>query len=376
MAKYHLLIIEDNASLMERLCASIRHKNEFEITASYRSPEAALKESSIFQPDLILFSIDQEKNLPYLKELLQAFPTASIICTAVKWSTAAMAFAAKEKVYAFLNKPFTGDDLLNAVHLFLDSPKTQPCQVLAFFSPKGKSGKTTLIANLALSLAAQTGKRIGIIDADLQFGDMSVFLNLNVENTIMEAVRDINFLHPLSLNSYFQTINEHVYALCGTKRPEFAENITPKPFIEMLEMAKTLFDYILIDLQPAFNPISIAAAEASTTTYMIAMVGNGFETLHVRRAIEIFRDWPDCEKRLKLVYTRVEPYTPAHQDALSKASDYRVDAIIPNDYLTVSKAANNGHMVVDLSAKSAFAQSIGELAQQISGYLEMRWQQP
>ena len=108
--------------------------------------------------------------------------------------------------------PFhSGDELLAAVKNLGRSGQGIASDVMAFFSPKGKSGKTTLIANLALTLAQKTGDPVAVIDADWQFGDMAVFFNLTPQSTIVEAVRDIRFLSPFTLNSYFGGFT----TLCG-----------------------------------------------------------------------------------------------------------------------------------------------------------------
>ena len=46
--------------------------------------------------------------------------------------------------------------------------------------PRGV-GRTTVAVNLAVA-AAQTGKRVALVDASFQFGDVGVLLNLNPRN--------------------------------------------------------------------------------------------------------------------------------------------------------------------------------------------------
>jgi len=62
-------------------------------------------------------------------------------------------------------------------------------QVVAVFSPKGGAGRTTIATNLALALQSQTGGRVCLVDANLQFGDVGVLLNLNPKNrSVLDAV--------------------------------------------------------------------------------------------------------------------------------------------------------------------------------------------
>ena len=62
-------------------------------------------------------------------------------------------------------------------------------QVIAIFSPKGGAGRTTIATNLAVALHRDTGARVCLMDANLQFGDVGVLLNLNPKDrSIAEAV--------------------------------------------------------------------------------------------------------------------------------------------------------------------------------------------
>ena len=232
----------------------------------------------------------------------------------------------------------------------------------------------SLIANLAMSLAAQIGEPVGIIDADLQFGDMAVFFNLEPKSTIVEATRDVKFLSPVTLNSYFVPVPEaeNIRVLCGTKMPEFAEMVEIAPFEDMVRMAKSLFRYVLIDLPPGFNPISVAASELADTTYMVAMVGGGYEVLHMKRALEVFKAWPDYESRVKTIFTRVSPCTDEERKILEKELEYPISAILPNEYLLVSAAANSGRMAVDIQPDTPLSVQISRLSKDIMGH-RIRW---
>ena len=137
-------------------------------------------------------------------------------------------------------------------------------------------------------------------------------------------------------------------------------------------MAKSLFRYVLIDLPPGFNPISVAASELADTTYMVAMVGGGYEVLHMKRALEVFKAWPDYESRVKTIFTRVSPCTDEERKILEKELEYPISAILPNEYLLVSAAANSGRMAVDIQPDTPLSVQISRLSKDIMGH-RIRW---
>lgn len=374
---YQVILVENNRLMLERLSSVIRGTSGFSLAARYQQAGDALGQSAMFKPNIILLDIDEKGNLGLVPEFASAFPGAAILCISSHWDAKESDQIAQAGAKGYLVKPFSSEELTEAVQTFSKSGMAQGSEVLAFFSPKGKSGKTTLIANLAMSLAARSGEPVGIIDADLQFGDMAVFFNLEPKSTIVEATRDIKFLSPITLNPYFMAVPEaeNIRVLCGTKKPEFAEMVEIAPFEDLVRMAQSLFRYVLIDLPPGFNPISVASAELADTTYMVAMVGGGFEVLHMKRALDVFKAWPDYEQRVKTIFTRVSPCTEKERELLEQELGYPVSSIMPNEYLLVSAAANSGRMAVDVQPDTPLSKNINRLSKDIMGR-RIQWGAP
>ena len=368
--EYQVILIENDRPTMERLSGVISGTRGFKLAARYQRAGDALGQSAMFKPNVVLLDLDVKGNLALIPEFVSSFPDAALICVSSHWDAKDAEQMVQEGAKGFLVKPFSGEELTQAVQTFGKNGMARGSEVLAFFSPKGKSGKTTLIANLAMSLANRSGEPVGIIDADLQFGDMAVFFNLEPKSTIVEATRDVKFLSPVTLNSYFVPVPEaeNIRVLCGTKMPEFAEMVEIAPFEDMVRMAQSLFRYVLIDLPPGFNPISVAASELADTTYVVAMVGGGYEVLHMKRALEIFKAWPDCESRVKTIFTRVSPCTDQERRVLEKELEYPISAILPNEYLLVSAAANSGRMAVDIQPDTPLSVQISRLSKDIMGH--------
>ena len=290
-----------------------------------------------------------------------------------QWSADSAAHLVQAGARGYIIKPFTSDELRDAVEAFAKSGMVVGGETYTFFSPKGKSGKTTLIANLAMELARRSGAKVGIIDADLQFGDMAVFFSLSPTSTIVEAARDAEFLSPVTLASYFMPVTENVHVLCGTRAPNLIDRVSIASLERIIRIAQSLYQYLLIDVPPAFNPTSIAASELSTTTILVAMINGGYEIEHMREALEIFKDWPDYEDRVKAVFTRVTPCDRASQEELGRALGFPVAGIIPTAYEEVSAAADSGRMAVDIERSSPFAQSVSKLVSKIMGRHSSGW---
>ena len=71
---------------------------------------------------------------------------------------------------------------------YIKLPKEES-RVFAITSPKGGVGKTSLTINLAVSFAKR-GKKVAILDGNLQFGDVAMYCNLKPKRTIYEWVKE------------------------------------------------------------------------------------------------------------------------------------------------------------------------------------------
>ena len=95
------------------------------------------------------------------------------------------------------------------------------------------------------------------------------------------------------------------------------------------------------------------------------MIGGGFEILHMKNALDIFKAWPDYEARVRTIFTRVEPCDENEKRKLAEKMEYPHVSVIPNEYMLVSSAANNGQMAILEQPDSKFAGFTNQLADEI-----------
>ena len=372
---YRVMMVEHDRLMLEKLTVVIHDTPDFELAARYQAVSDALGQGQVFNPNLILLDVENHNAVSLIEDFQKVYPYADILCMGEKWRAESASHIVQAGARGYIIKPFTGVELQEAVTTFKKMGSEASCETLVFYSPKGKSGKTTLIANLAVALGRKTHEQVGIIDADLQFGDMAVFFNLTPKTTIVEAARDAKFLSPVTLHPYYMPVTHHVSVLCGTTTPNLIDKVSISRFERIISMSRSLFRYLLIDVPAGFNPTSIAAAEQSNTTFLVGMINEAYEIEHAKRALEIFKDWEDYEDRVKVIFTRVEPYNAQSQQELTRKLGYPVAAIIPNEYGIVSDAADNGKMATDIRPDSLLAQSVDKLAEKIIGRKHhIRWE--
>ena len=146
-------------------------------------------------------------------------------------------------------------------------------ELVAFFSPKGGVGTTTLAVNAAVLLAgggapppgttmATNGvlppSRVLLVDLDLQFGQVATHLNLTPRYDLAGLASDEQALaDPELARSYLTTHSSGLVVLAAPTRPEADFGVSLEHVQQIIEMMRPSFDHILVDLGSRLDPRSL-----------------------------------------------------------------------------------------------------------------------
>jgi pilus assembly protein CpaE len=140
--------------------------------------------------------------------------------------------------------------------------------LIVVLGPKGGVGKTTISTNLATTLA-QRGRRTLVIDLDLQFGDVGLVLGVEPDHTIHDLVTAQGRLDGERLRGFVGTSADGVDVLLAPVRPDQAEAVTPDRLTEILDIARSEYDAVIVDTPPAFTSTTITAIDNAQHAVMV-----------------------------------------------------------------------------------------------------------
>ena len=129
-------------------------------------------------------------------------------------------------------------------------------------------------------------------------------------------------------------------------------------------MTENIFRYVLIDLPAGFNPLSLSLCRNSDVIFVTSMINSGFEIKHVRKTLEMFEAQEEDRRKVKTVFTRVNPFNEEERQKLSISLGYPVDVIIPNEYRMIS-IANSGRLSHGLPADTLLMKTISKMAEKV-----------
>ncbi|MFZ7943944.1 AAA family ATPase [Neobacillus sp. 19] len=143
-------------------------------------------------------------------------------------------------------------------------------KVIAVSSPKGGVGRTVLTINLAVAFA-KMGKRVAVIDGNLQFGEVGIYYNVKPKKTIYEWVKEGYGRPNYSISQYMTTVDSGVSVLSAPPRPEFFEGISEKHMKEAIEEVKNQFDIILIDMPVYLSEIHLRCLDLADEILLLSL---------------------------------------------------------------------------------------------------------
>jgi len=361
---YQVIVVEDEPEMLDEIVAVLRRSTDFNIAATYKRVNNALGQANMFHPNLFLINIENEEMLNAMPAFVDTFPGAFLLGMMSQWNPLAARKAMDGGATGCIIKPFTPKDIFEYLQLYSVRGQHKPARLISFFSPKGRAGRTTLAAILSLLIAEKTGERVALVDADLQFGDLPIFFDVEPKRTVVDATQDIKLLTPVTFAPYFHEIKTGVSLLASPERPEYAELVAPDSLVEVVMMTENIFRYVLVDLPAGFNPLSLNICRISDTVFITTMINSGFEVNHAKKTMEMFDSQADGRRKVHTVFTRVNPFTEEQRQKISDQLGYPVDVMIPNEYRMIS-VANSGRLAKGLPMDTLLMKTISEMADKI-----------
>ena len=129
-------------------------------------------------------------------------------------------------------------------------------KIILVFSSKGGCGKTTISTNLAAALSSEPdGGSVCLLDYDLETGDVAIALQMDPTRTISDALGMQGGLDERALAALVVPYKANMDALLAPTKPSDAEFVSAALAGEIIQVAASMYDYVVIDAPPAFTDV-------------------------------------------------------------------------------------------------------------------------
>lgn len=366
--KIRVLIVDDISETRENIQRLLQFDRDIEVVGNARSGSEAISLSQQVQPDVVLMDINMPDmdGITATEEIRRRVPFTQIVILSVQGDPNYMRKAMLAGARDFLTKPPSIDDLTNAIHRAGEMAKGERARgavsftgqisgtakpgtsgssvqgsIIVVYSPTGGTGCTTITTNLALDLQKENNKVV-LVDGDLQFGDVCVFLNEQAKNSIFDLTKRADELEPEIVKEVAtQHSRSAINIISAPPRPEIAEAISGDQFAKTLKFLSQLYDYVVVDTSSYLTDVVQAAIESAdiiilTLTQSIPSIKNAnlFLTLMDASGIE--------RSHIVMILNKYDKRIAISPERVGESLRQEVVVAIPWEEKSIDQSINRG----------------------------------
>jgi pilus assembly protein CpaE len=330
-----------------------------------------LGRASMFFVDL---DIEDPEELVPLRQIMQESQgRLSVIATSNEVTAQGMRELIRQGIDDFVPQPLDQHSLLDAIEVAKRKARQNHGDitgglVITVGRAKGGMGATTLAVNLALSLIDPIGKeepkRVCLLDFDLQFGDVALYLDLDPRSDLLGIVQKPTRLDTALLLSAMTEHESGLEILQAPVEPMPLDALRTETVGRLIDLAQQEFDYVVVDLPLALAGWHEMVLDMTDKLYLVTQL-NVPAIRQTKRLIDILKDEGLYSLPVSIVLNRYikrfNEHTRIRQ--CSKALDHTIDHFLPEDERTVLEAINRGVPLTEVRRRARICRTIRDMAQ-------------
>jgi len=398
-----VLIVDDIPETRENLRKLLSFAVDIEVVGAAATGEEGIQLAKETHPHVVLMDI----NLPGMdgitatEHIVREVPAAQVVILSVQGESGYMRRAMAAGARDFLVKPPSGDELMDTIRRAYEIGLDQAAriappsavaavgpegerpgkrgQLVVVFAPKGGVGCTTVAVNLALAFQARLGshRKIAIFDANLQFGDVGVMLNLQPARSVADLAEHVDDLDSDLLTSTLTPHPSGVKALLAPPHPEAAEPLLMSGGADegvggrtrtIVEALLREFDLVLVDTWSWMDDVALTLLDEAE---LILLVITPLlpDVKDARHFVDLASRLNYPEDKLALVINHADRRGGIRLEQIEKVLMPAIGRI-PFDERAGLLAANRGTPIVSEETGKPIAQAFVHLAAAVLERLE------
>lgn len=240
--------------------------------------------------------------------------------------------------------------------------------MIAVHGMAGGTGATTLAVNLAWELACldkDNPPRVCLLDLDLQCGSASTYLDLPRREAVLELLSDTEAMDSTSFLQALLSFDQKLHVLTAPTDMIPMDLISSADVSRVLELARTNFDYVVIDMPSTMVEWSQTVLEAAHVYFATLELDmrSAQNTLRLKRALQA-EDLPF--DKLRFVLNRAPGFTDlsgkARVKRLGESLGISIEVQLPDGGKQVAQTNDHGTPLAVNAPKNAMRKEIAKLA--------------
>jgi pilus assembly protein CpaE len=375
------VVIAPNRELAEQLNSALQDAKCFEVLADLKSyPSDQTLELRVRQilPDVVFLDLatDFEVAAGLIRKLNASQPPVQVIGIHSSNDPQVLIQSLRAGACEFLHSPFSAETQREARARIArlkqpDGPSQQDYgKVVVFSSAKPGSGASTLATQTAFSLKRMTSKRVLLADFDVMGGSIAFALKLNAPYSLLDAIERSEHLDPALWSTL--TVNTNGVDVLAAPDAASSDSIELSRLHDVLEYARMLYDYVVIDLPTIFHRLSLFALSEADQSFLVST--SELPSLHLgRRAISLLSQLGFEKDRYQMVVNRFGKKENITTADMEKVFGCKVFAVYPNDYYALHKVVTRAE---PLPGDCELGQAVERVAERLAGLMQKEGRSP
>ena len=371
-----MILVSRQASVCRTLREFIGTDPELDLVAEIAGADEALEKVDLLSPNILLIHAGESDTdaISLAERVIQRKPRTFVILLMQALTLERMQMANAAGCHNVAPFPANAKALCDLIHrvnsaesdritaLDTNERATWSSKIITVYGAKGGLGKTTIATNLSIMLAKQK-KKVAILDLDLLFGDVHIFMDVEPKETIADLMQE-SFSNSIDAIRAFMTVHSSgIHILCAPKTPEYAETVSGDRIQSLLALLRSYYDYIIIDTAVNFSDPILAALEASTT--ILFLTGLDVSTLKNSKMAMSILESLGQKKKVRVIINRAVEINSITVADVQRIVDAPILARIPSDYLVAVAALNQGQPFAQNAPRAKLSLAIGDIAEKI-----------
>lgn len=272
----------------------------------------------------------------------------------------------------FFTKPVPEDELADSVRKLYRDRREAAAQGAARFTvvtnAKGGSGASTLACNLAHLLAITQDKRTALLDLDIQFGALPLFLDLHPEYSLKDVLEAGDSLDATALEGFMAKHPSGLHVL-GPPADELmlASDVPTQRLEQLLKLMSTSYEQVVIDLPRQIDPIANLVLERADQLLIVIQQSLSHLRDAGRLLSVLIEDLGVGREKIKIIVNRYDPKHSIKLDDIEQTLQHKGLETLPNDFRRTAESVNLGIPLHDYAPKVALTRELSDLASKLVG---------